>query len=233
MWYQIVSACVNVGLAWQDQFLSNRINKKMLRSAAKTAEYKAKIAEANFERRSAYRNEELGQAVWNIAQQGQEMMGAQRASMAASGFDTSTGDQRILADTYRRNLEKISGMNRTAYLQQFEDEIQTNSDILQYNYEAYANRAMVKNYSGIRGFAKIVDAGGRAFVNSANQGLFNGKGQISSNTGAQGSGWGKDLANQNFSSNSALGNFSDIAGKSSYGKLSGFSTSAFNKGVSF
>lgn len=190
MWFQIVSAIVNTGLAWQDQYLSNRINKKMYRAAAKTAEFKAKMEEANFNRRSAYRNEELGQQVWNIAQQGQELMGVQRASMAASGFDTSTGDQRILTDTLTRNLSKQSGVNRTYYLQQFEDELQTNNDIMQYNFEAWSNRQMVKNYSGIRGFAKIVDAGGRAFVGSAGN-LFGGnqKGGISSNTGAKGTGW--------------------------------------------
>lgn len=222
MWYQIVSAIVNVGLAWQDQYLSNRMNKKMYRAAAKTAEMKAKMADANLARRSAYRNEELGQQVWNISEQAQELMGAQRSAMAGSGFDVSTGDQRILSDTLRRNIEDQKGVNRTYYLQQFEDDLQTRGDILQYNFEAYANRQMVKNYSGIRGLFKIIDAGGRAFVNSANSNMFsNPKGGISDNTGfgKGATGWGKDLAMQN-NSNSALGNFSSFASQSSYGKLS-------------
>ena len=167
MWYEIVKACVNVGLAWQDQYMSNRINKKLLRTAAKTAEFKAKMADANLSRRSAYRNEELGQQVWNISEQAQELIGSQRSAMAGSGFDVSTGDQRILSDTLRRNLEDQKGMNRTYYLQQFEDDLQTRSDILQYNFEAWANRQQVKWYSGIHGLFKIIDAGGRAFVDSA------------------------------------------------------------------
>lgn len=185
MWYQIVSAIVNTGLAIQDQWLTNRISKKQYRAAAKTAEMKAKMEYANFQRRSSYRNEELGQQVWNMSQQAEELMGTQRTAMGASGFDVSLGDQRILTDTLRRDLERQSGVNRTYYLQQFEDATQVESDMLQYNFEAWANRQMVKNYSGIRGLFKIVDAGGRAFVNSASSSLFsNPKGGISSNTGA-------------------------------------------------
>lgn len=185
MWYQIVSAIVNTGLAMQDQWLTNRISKTQYRAAAKTAEMKAKMEYANFKRRSAYRNEELGHQVWNMSQQAQELMGTQRTAMGASGFDVSLGDQRILTDTLRRDLERQSGVNRTYYLQQFEDSMQVESDMLQYNFEAWANRQMVKNYSGIRGLAKIIDAGGRAFVNSASSSLFsNPKGGISSNTGA-------------------------------------------------
>lgn len=242
MWYQIVSAIVNVGLAWQDQYLSNRMNKKMYRAAAKTAEMKAKMADANLSRRSAYRNEELGQQVWNISEQAQELIGAQRSSMAGSGFDVSTGDQRILTDTLRRNLEDQKGMNRTYYLQQFEDDLQTRSDILQYNFEAYANRQMVKYYSGIHGLAKIIDAGGRAFVNSASSNLFaNPKGGVSDNTGfGKAKGWesvsgaGKDLAMQrridSTFSFSALGGFSNLSNSKElyqqglkYSNLSNFS----------
>ena len=185
MWYQIVSAIVNTGLAIQDQWLTNRISKKQYRAAAKTAEMKAKMEYANFQRRSSYRNEELGQQVWNMSQQAEELMGTQRTAMGASGFDVSLGDQRILTDTLRRDLERQSGVNRTYYLQQFEDATQVESDMLQYNFEAWANRQKEKNYSGIRGLFKIVDAGGRAFVNSASSSLFsNPKGGISSNTGA-------------------------------------------------
>lgn len=185
MWSQIASAIVNVGLAWQDQYMSNRINKAQYRAAAKTAEIKAKMADANLGRRSGYRNEELGQAVWNMADNAKSMMGAQRTAMGASGFDISTGDQRILADTLRRDLAKQSGANRTAYLQQFEDDLQTRSDILQYNFEAWANRKMAKQYSGFAGYVKIVSAGIRAFVGSSG-GPFSGnqEGGISSNTGA-------------------------------------------------
>lgn len=185
MWYQIMSTIINTGLAIQDQWLTNRISKKQYRAAGKTAEMKAKMEYANFQRRSYYRNEELGHQVWNMSQQAQELMGTQRTSMGASGFDVSLGDQRILTDTLRRDLERQSGANRTYYLQQFEDSMQVESDMLQYNFEAWANRQMVKNYSGIRGLAKIIDAGGRAFVNSASSSLFsNPKGGISSNTGA-------------------------------------------------
>ena len=165
-------------------FGNNKAMKAQYKSAQKTAEINAKLTEANFYRRTFYRNEELGQQVWNIAQQGQELMGVQRASMAASGFDISTGDQRILTDTLSRNLAKQSGVNRTYYLQQFEDELQTRNDILQYNFEAYSNRMMAKQYSGPHSAFKIgISAATSALgAYSPNPGK---KGGISSNTGAQ------------------------------------------------
>lgn len=224
MWYQIVSAIVNTGLAMQDQYLSNRINKKMYRAAAKTAEYNAKLTEANFGRRSSYRNEEMGQQIWNLRDQATHLMGVQNAAMGASGFDVSTGDQRILTDTLDRSLTAESGVNRTYYLQQYEDELQTRNDVLQYNFEAYANRQMVKNYSGIRGLFKIIDAGGRAFVNSASSNLFsNPKGGISSNTGATGTGfpssWNNSVSgqlqpylNKSTDISGSLGNYSNFNG---------------------
>lgn len=224
MWYQIVSAIVNTGLAMQDQWLTNRISKKQYRAAAKTAEMKAKMEYANFQRRSSYRNEELGHQLRNMSQQAQELMGTQRTAMGASGFDVSLGDQRILTDTLRRDLERQSGVNRTYYLQQFEDSMQVESDMLQYNFEAWANRQMVKNYSGIRGLAKIIDAGGRAFVNSASSSLFsNPKGGISSNTGANSafpSTWNNSASGQlqpyldkSTNISGSLGNYSNFAMK--------------------
>lgn len=157
-----------------------RANAKMAESQAKT---NAELARLNFNRRTQYRNEELGQQVWNIAQQGRELAGAQNASMAASGFDVSTGDQRILTDTLQRNLDKISGVNRTYYLQQFEDELQTENDILQYNFDAYSQRQIAKSYSGWRGAARVGMAAGTSALGAYQPGS-NKKGGISSNTGA-------------------------------------------------
>ena len=216
MW-QMIAMGVLSGLS---SFGSNKAMKAQYKAAQKTAEINAKLAEANFNRRSAYRNEELGQQVWNIAQQGQELMGVQRASMAASGFDTSTGDQRILTDTLTRNLAKQSGVNRTYYLQQFEDELQTNNDIMQYNFEAYSNRMMAKQYSGARSASKIGLAAGTAALGaySPNPGK---KGGISSNTGA----------NLNWMSQGT--SFAQQAGKTGFGKLSLYNTSSFNSGVKF
>ena len=164
-------------------FGSNKFSKASYKAARKTAEMNAKFAQANYERRSNYRNEELGQQIWNIARQGQELIGVQRTSMAASGFATSTGDQRILADTLIRNAAKQSGLNRTYYLQQFEDELQTHNDIMQYNFEAWFNRQMEKQYSGARGALKIGFSAATAALGaySPNPGK---KGGISSNTGA-------------------------------------------------
>jgi len=166
-------------------FGSNKFSKASYKAARKTAKMNAELTRADYERRSIYRSEELGQQRRNISQQGQELIGVQRASMAASGFATSTGDQRILVDTLNRNLAKQSGLNRTYYLQQFEDELQTHNDILQYNFEAWSNRQMEKQYSGARNAFKIGLSAGTAALGaySPNPGK---KGGISSNTGAKG-----------------------------------------------
>ena len=179
MWQAIIAGVLG-GIS---AFGSNKVTKSQYKSAQKTAELNAKLTQLNFERRSAYRNEELGQQVWNISEQAQELMGTQRSAMATSGFDTSTGDQRILTDTLRRNLERQKGLNRTYYLQQFEDELQTRNDILQYNFEAYSNKMMAKQYSGKNSAFKVgmsaLTAALGAYQPSGE------KGGISSNTGAQ------------------------------------------------
>ena len=178
MWAAIIMG-VMAGISSYGAVKSARASAKMAESQATT---NAKLAELNFNRRTQYRNEELGQQVWNISQEGHEMIGAQTAAMGGTGFDISTGDQRILNDTFRRNLEKISGVNRTYYLQQFEDEMQTENDILQYNFDAYSQRQIAKTYSGWQGAARVFMGAGSASLGSYQPS--GKKGGISSNTGA-------------------------------------------------
>lgn len=183
MWAAIIMGVMS-GLS---AYSSNKLAKSSARMAESQAKANADLEYANLRRRTQYRNEELGQNVWNLARQGQELIGKQSAAMAASGFDVSTGDQRILEDTLQRNLEDISGLNRTAYLQQFEDEIQTENNILQYNFEAYSNRMLAKQYSGWRGAAKV----GMSSIGSA-LGAYQPtgkKGKVTSNTGATNTSW--------------------------------------------
>lgn len=179
MWAMIVMGVLS-GIG---AYGANKIAKANAKMAESQAITNAKLAWSDFVRRSQYRNEELGQQVWNIAQEGQELMGVQRASMSASGFDVSTGDQRILADTLQRNLEKQSGVNRTYYLQQFEDELQTQNDIIQYNFDAYSQRQIAKQYSGWRGAARVGMAAATGALGAYQPG--GKKGGISSNTGAE------------------------------------------------
>ena len=193
---------------------ANKVARKNAQMAESQAKTNALLAEANLKRRTKYRNEELGQQVWNIGDQIRTFMGQQSASMAATGFDISTGDQRILNDTLRRGLEKISGLNRTYYLQQFEDELQTQNDILQYNFDAYSQRQIAKQYSGKLGAARVGMAAGIGALGAYQP--IGGKSKISSNTGA-GTNWmdtGSYLA------------------KSDYGKLS-FNSPTTNYNLKF
>lgn len=215
-WMAIVGACMGI----QDQYISNRVNKANYKAAAKTAEINARLAKLNNERRTIYHNEEMGQQTWNIRKQAEELIANQKTAMAASGFDVSSGDKRILADTYRRATEETSGINRSYQLQQLEDDLQTYNDVLQYNFEAYANRKMAKQYSGINGLAKIIDAGGRGALGGFSMGtnFGGGSGKVSSNTGAsgnwmsQGTNMAKSAGPSGFGSNKlSLGSFSNFS----------------------
>lgn len=165
---------------------ANKIARKNAQMAESQAQTNALLSEANLKRRTGYRNEELGQQVWNIGDQIRTFMGQQSANMAAMGFDISTGDQRILNDTLRRGLEKISGLDRTYYLQQFEDELQTQNDILQYNFDAYSQRQIAKQYSGKLGAARAGMAAGIGALGAYQP--IGDKSKINSNTGA-GTNW--------------------------------------------
>ena len=185
---------------------ANKIAKANAKMAASQAETNAKLAEADFKRRAGYRNEELAQQVWNIRENAMQLIGAQSASMASSGFDVSTGDQRILTDTLARSLQKESGLNRTYYLQQFEDELQTQNDILQYNFDAYSQRQIAKQYSGKLGAARAGMAAGigalGAYQPSGN------KSGINSNTGVNNSPYPS-----RFSTNSQFSGYLDASTK--------------------
>lgn len=185
---------------------ANKIAKANAKMATSQAETNAKLAEANFKRRTGYRNEELAQQVWNVRENAMQLIGAQSASMGASGFDVSTGDQRILTDTLNRSLQKESGLNRTYYLQQFEDELQTQNDILQYNFDAYSQRQIAKQYSGWQGAARVGMAAGSGAL-----GAYQPSGKksgINSNTGANNSPYPS-----RFSTNSQLSGYLDASTK--------------------
>lgn len=202
MWAMIAMAVLGGASAYG----ANKIAKANAKMAASQAETNAKLAEANFKRRTGYRNEELAQQVWNIRENAMQLIGAQSASMASSGFDVSTGDQRILTDTLNRSLQKESGLNRTYYLQQFEDELQTQNDILQYNFDAYSQRQIAKTYSGWQGATRVaMSAGSSALGAYQPSGKKSG---INSNTGA-----GNSPYPSRFSTNSQLSGYLDASTK--------------------
>lgn len=92
-----------------------------------------------------YLNEELAQQVWNLYDDQRALIGQQMAAMGASGFtDVSAGDRRIIRDTKRKTEEAVSGLNRSAYLQSFENERQAMFEASRLNYIADMSRIQAK-----------------------------------------------------------------------------------------
>lgn len=132
-------------------------------SQAKIAEKMAK-AGALFEkyalaRRAGYRNQEMAQQNWNSTDRANAFIGRQVAATGGSGFDVSTGDQRMFFDTGYRNVQAVSGNNITEQLEFFEDELNTINNILQYNFQAQVARQQRKQHTGIASFGKALFAG--------------------------------------------------------------------------
>lgn len=180
MWGMIIGGIFG-GLS---AYSSNKTTKMASKAAESAAKINAKLAYQQFATQAGYLNEELGQEIKNTYENMLQSMGTQKAAMGASGFDISTGDQRIMADTYNRNMDRQSGMRRTAYLQNFENERQALSDVLQYNFQAWSARQQRKNVSGLRGAAKIGIGVATGALGQFNPTKFGGKGRIASNTGA-------------------------------------------------
>lgn len=144
-WPAFMSAILSAGQTIS-AYSAARFNSKI---AQRQAETNARLERAGFERRAQYRSEELANEVWNLRQRTNELVGKQQAAIGGSGFGVSTGEQRLIADALRRGYEQEEGLNRSAYLQQFEDEVQTQINILHYNAEARMQKMIQKRYSGL------------------------------------------------------------------------------------
>ena len=89
--------------------------------------------------------------------------------MGASGFtDVSAGDKRLLRDTRLKTEAAVEGLNRSAFLQQFETNRAAAMEASRLEYAAKMQDRIRKNTSGLRGFARLninlgLDAAGKYF----------------------------------------------------------------------
>lgn len=144
---------------------SNRATARAAKTHAYSLRADARLILMQANTQNMYANEQLANAVWGRFDQENKMLGYQRAVRAASGFDVSTGDQRLTADTIRQTDAVVSGMNRSAYLQAFENEGAAMLEANRLEYAAESADITAKYSSGWRGFA-----------NSASQSLLSGLG---------------------------------------------------------
>lgn len=166
LYMQIAKAGYDTSSAIGNTLGQYSANRKMSRMNA--ASYRAQIVLNNqtLQRELGYLNESVAQQNWNIGDVASMLQGSQRASMAASGFATSTGDQRLLSDTERRANEQVAGNNRSAYLQSFESIMQANLENLRLEYAAKAQEAIAKQNSPLRALTASMFAGLGAFASN-------------------------------------------------------------------
>lgn len=118
-------------------WLSTHMSNEAYASQASAYRTNARMAITAAEQQNRYLNEQNAQQVWNIFQNARELQGAQRVAMAASGFtDVSVGDQRIIDNTRYRAERAASGVNRSTYLQSFENMRQARMEAARLEYAA-------------------------------------------------------------------------------------------------
>ena len=150
--------------------VSNRATARAAKTQAYSLRANARFALMQANTQNQYANEQLANAVWGTYDQRDKMLGSQRTAMAASGFDVSAGDQRLTADTIRQTDAVVSGMNRSAYLQAFENERAAMLEANRLEYAAKSADITAKYSSGWRGF-----------TSSATQSVLSGLGAYFSN----------------------------------------------------
>lgn len=153
---------INEGLS---MYLENQTAK------AKASAYRsqARLVQQAAVQKNKYLNEEVGQQVWNLYDQSRALEGQQITAMGASGFtDVSAGDKRLLRDTRLKTEAAVEGLNRSAYLQQFETNRAAAMEASRLEYAAKMQDRIRKNTSGLRGFARLninlgLDAAGKYY----------------------------------------------------------------------
>lgn len=145
---------------------------------AKVSAYRsqARLVQQAAVQKNKYLNEEIGQQVWNIYDQSRALEGQQITAMGASGFtDVSAGDKRLLRDTRLKTEAAVEGLNRSAYLQQFETNRAAAMEASRLEYAAKMQDRIRKSTSGWKAVGRVLadttlDAAGMYFGNKASSG---------------------------------------------------------------
>lgn len=139
----------------------NRMNATASRISAVSLRANARLAIIQANTQNQYLNEQLANQVWGTYDQRDKFLSSQNAAMAASGFDVSTGDMRLTADTIRQTDDVVSGMNRSAYLQAFETNRAAMMEASRLEYAAKSADITAKYASGWR---SLLSAGSQSIM---------------------------------------------------------------------
>ena len=152
-----------------NEVLSMYLENQTAKAKANAYRSQARMVQQAAVQKNKYLNEEIGQQVWNIYDQSRALEGQQITAMGASGFtDVSAGDKRLLRDTRLKTEAAVEGLNRSAFLQQFETNRAAAMEASRLEYAAKMQDRIRKNTSGLRGFARLninlgLDAAGKYF----------------------------------------------------------------------
>lgn len=142
---------------------------------AKASAYRsqARMVQQAAVQKNKYLNEEIGQQVWNLYDASRALEGQQITAMGASGFtDVSAGDKRLLRDTRLKTEAAVEGLNRSAFLQQFETNRAAAMEASRLEYAAKMQDRIRKSTSGWKGIGRVLadttlDAAGMYFSGKA------------------------------------------------------------------
>lgn len=96
-----------------------------------------------------YKNDALRAAAKATSIAGDQFEGTQKAVLASSGFDISTGDNRMFADTQRKTAAEIRGMNEQTTRETFEAERKAMMDAIYY--KAQSKMSKIGAYTSLFG----------------------------------------------------------------------------------
>lgn len=129
-------------------------------AAADTYRTQARLALDNIETQNAYLNEQGSQQIWNLADQKAQFKSEQMMAWAGSGFaDISTGDRRIITDTDRKFAEATAGIQRSMFLQNFEN---WRSGMMEYSRLQYAAKSAERMSKASNSIFSYLGAAGNA-----------------------------------------------------------------------
>lgn len=166
-------AVVQIGASLMSNTASVYMENQVAKAKASAYRSQARMVQQAAVQKNKYLNEEIGQQVWNIYDQSRALEGQQITAMGASGFtDVSAGDKRLLRDTRLKTEATVEGLNRSAFLQQFEINRAAAMEASRLEYAAKMQDRIRKSTSGWKAVGRVLadttlDAAGMYFGGKA------------------------------------------------------------------
>lgn len=149
--FGLAGAALNFGTSFVGSMVQNMQTASMNRALADTYRTQSRLALISAANQNRYSNLELSDTIFNIREQANELKAMQITGISSSGFSTSTGDKRLMAETERKAQEMMDSQNRQAFLDSYERYRQAYLNDIQYKAQAKIADINAKYASGWRG----------------------------------------------------------------------------------